>query len=59
MIGHGPHHPDKQIDGYSPHDPMGSCRPLPKSLAQNERGEEQQIEQAQTVGYEEESVVRK
>ena len=33
---------------------MGSRRSFAKYLAQNERGEEQQEEQAQTVGYEDE-----
>jgi hypothetical protein len=38
---------------------MGSRRPLAKSLAQNKRSKEHQEKQGQTVGYEDESLVRK
>jgi len=59
IVGQGPYQPEKQIGSDSSHDPMGSGGPFAKSLAQNEKGEEHQEKQTQTVGYEDESLMRK
>src|SRR5512137_2113790 len=59
VVGHGPHHSNKQVGGNRSHDSMGSRRPFAKSLMQNKKSEEHQEEKSKRVNNEAEGLVRK